>query len=109
MDLKRVIPVFWSLSLLVVACGSASTTDMTAVPEKAPTGKDLFALHCTLCHGKDGRLGMSGAKDLSVSALSREEMIAIITNGKGTMMPYANVLTTKQIEMVTEHVRSLHR
>ena len=52
---------------------------------------------------------MSGAKDLSISALSREEMIAIISNGKGSMMAYRNVLTSKQIELVTEHVRSLHR
>lgn len=110
MDMMRIIPFLWSASLLVIACGSASTTEIAAAPvDKAPNGKDLFGMHCALCHGRDGKLGMSGAKDLSVSALSREEMIAIISNGKGSMMAYRNVLTSKQIELVTEHVRSLHR
>jgi mono/diheme cytochrome c family protein len=34
-------------------------------------------------------------------------MIAQVTNGKGAMMPYKNVLTAAEIEAVVAHVRSL--
>ena len=108
MDLKRLVPFTLALGLLVIACGSGSTADAPPAMEKAPTGKELFALHCALCHGRDGKLGINGAKDLTVSALTKEEMTAIVTSGKGAMMPYKNVLTARQIEAVVEHVRTLH-
>ena len=52
---------------------------------------------------------MNGAKDLGLSSLTRVEMIAMVTNGKGAMMPYKNVLTPKQIEAVVDHVRTLRK
>ena len=36
-----------------------------------------------------------------------EEMIALVTNGKGAMAAYKNVLTKAEIEAVVEHVRTL--
>jgi hypothetical protein len=36
-------------------------------------------------------------------------MIAMVTNGKGAMMPYKNVLTPKQIEAVVDHARKLRK
>lgn len=108
MDLKRILPFTFVLGLLVIACGNGSTASAPPLEEKAPTGKELFALHCTLCHGSNGKLGINGAKDLSVSVLTPEEMAALVANGKGAMMPYKNVMTAKQIEAVVQHVRTLH-
>ena len=52
---------------------------------------------------------MNGAKDLTASVLTREQMIAMVTHGKGAMMPYKNVLTAKQIELVVDHARTLRK
>ena len=60
-------------------------------PEAAPVnleGKKTFETYCILCHGADGKLGLNGSKDLSISTLSIEEKITQITNGKNTMTPF---------------------
>lgn len=56
----------------------------------ATTGESLYKKNCVLCHGNDGKLGASGAKDLSASAMDVAEMKQIILHGKG-MMPSAPV------------------
>ncbi len=69
----------------------------------------MFNANCAMCHGRKGDLGMSGAKNLVTSILERKEVIAMITNGKGAMMPYGTTLTKEQIEAVTDHVLTLRR
>lgn len=93
------------ITAALLACGSASMEDADAPP---PTeGEMVFNTNCAMCHGRKGDLGMSGAKNLVTSALSRDEVIAMVTNGKGTMMPYGKMLTKKQIEAVADHVLTL--
>lgn len=95
------------LASLSCGQGSPSTTGaMEAAPSK---GEELFNANCALCHGRKGDLGMNGAKDLTVTRLTRAEMITMVSNGKGAMMPYKNVLTPKQIEAVVDHVRTLRK
>nr|MBK9652077.1 cytochrome c [Bacteroidota bacterium] len=60
-----------------------------------------------LCHGDDGKLGLSGSKDLTASTLSREDKINIITNGKNAMQPYNEMLTANQIIAVTNYIETL--
>lgn len=107
MALTRLVLRGALLTVLAMACGNGTSPSGGAKMESAPNGSELFALHCTLCHGKDGTLGINGAKDLSVSVLSRDEMIALVSEGKGAMMPYKNVLTQKQVELVVDHLRTL--
>jgi len=64
-------------------------------------------MQCTLCHGRDGKLGLSGARDLTITALTREQMLLLVSNGKGAMMPYKNLMRPEEIEAVVDHVRSL--
>lgn len=71
-------------------------------------GRSLFNLNCALCHGRDGKLG-HGAKDLTVSMLTKEEMIATVEQGRGAMMPYRDILTSKEIDAVVTYVRSLQK
>ncbi len=92
------------LLLPLVACGGQEVGE-----GQGPVGSRLFGTHCTLCHGDDGRLGLSGAKDLTASALSREEMIAVVRNGRGAMMGYGRVLSEEEIGLVVDHVRSLEK
>lgn len=73
-------------------------------------GRTIFeskSANCTTCHGTDGKLGISGAKNLTLSTKNLEEKIDIITNGKNMMMPYKNLLTADQIKTVAEYVETL--
>ncbi len=103
LNMKRIIPI--AIGVLVLACGSTPDGD-TMATDKSP-GQSIFNMNCSLCHGRDGKLGLNGAKDLTASALTKEEMIAIVRGGKGAMMPYKDVLTPKEIQAVVEHVRTL--
>lgn len=72
----------------------------------AVNGKEIFEEKCSLCHGNDGKLAMSGAKDLSVTQLNHQSIVAIITDGKNTMASYKTVLSTEQIEAVANYIES---
>jgi cytochrome c6 len=100
-----------ALAALLLSCGTEASDTTISAPVAAGDGKgaELFNTNCALCHGRKGDLGMNGAKDLTMSTLTREQMIALVSNGKGAMMPYKNVLTPKQIEQVVDHARSLRK
>ena len=97
-----------SFFLIIVAFGIAQKAKNEKAGDKiiAINGKEIFEEKCTLCHGSDGKLGMSGAKDLSVTALDHQNIVAIITNGKNTMASYKAVLSTEQIEAVASYIES---
>ncbi|MBL7910731.1 MAG: cytochrome c [Bacteroidia bacterium] len=67
--------------------GIAKEVDTTIA---ANDGKALYEANCNLCHGADGKLGMSGAKDLTASVMDIAAIKEIITHGKGAM-PAAQV------------------
>jgi mono/diheme cytochrome c family protein len=103
--------------LMASACQQATQQQATETPAaqaasvELPNGKALFERYCVGCHGGDGTLAMNGAKDLTVSALSKEEAIGIITNGSENkaMMAYGNLLDEAQIVAIAEHVLSLRK
>lgn len=98
-------PVLLSFTAALLACGNAAMDESTTPP---PTmGEMVFNTNCAMCHGRTGDLGMNGAKDLVLSTLSRDEVVAIVTNGKGAMMPYGETLSKKEIAAVADHVLSL--
>jgi mono/diheme cytochrome c family protein len=72
----------------------------------AVDGKKIFEDKCAQCHGVDGKLGASGAKDLSITQLSHPAIIEIINTGKNGMAPYKEVLTPEQIEAVAAYVET---
>lgn len=99
-----------SLILLIYSYGISETKsaifkkEITAVT--AVDGKEIYEAKCINCHGADGKLGMSGAKDLTLSVLKPEEKITLITNGKSTMKPYKDVLTAEQITAVAAYTET---
>lgn len=97
--------LIWCI-LGLAACGPSSTDQ--AQNNKAPDGHQVFKLHCVLCHGADGKLGLNGAKDLTKSSLGFEERKLIITNGKNLMTPFATVLKPSEIEAVAIFTLSLN-
>ena len=41
--------------------------------------------------------------------LTKEEMSATVEQGRGAMMPYRDILTSKEIDAVVTYVRSLQK
>ena len=79
-----------------------NTADITS-------GKSIYSIHCESCHGSDGKKGLSGAKDLSVSKLTKEESSLVIYNGRNNMMAYKNQLSKEQIDSVNNYIQLLKK
>jgi uncharacterized membrane protein SirB2/cytochrome c5 len=73
--------------------------------EMLSDAKALYENNCSNCHGNNGKLGMSGSKDLSKTQLDLAGINQIITQGKG-MMPAASQLSAEQAQAVAEYVNT---
>ena len=49
-------------------------------------GKEIYEAKCIVCHGDNGKAGLSGASDLSISQISTDSIKSIILNGRNTMV-----------------------
>lgn len=67
-----------------------------------------FKHNCNTCHGQDGNAGFQGAKPLSESTLSDEEIGDRIRNGKG-VMPANAVVTDEELGQLIDFVKSLRK
>ncbi len=69
-------------------------------------GAALFAKNCQVCHGSDGKLGKSGAKELSASTKTRDESRVIIEQGKNGMPGFGTFLSEDEIMAVNAYVHT---
>ncbi|MBC7695593.1 MAG: SirB2 family protein [Burkholderiales bacterium] len=97
-----------SFFLIVVSFGIAQKVkkEKAGGTILAMSGKEIFEEKCTLCHGGDGKLGMSGSKDLSVTQLDHAGIVTIVTVGKNTMASYKSTLSAEQIEAVASYIET---
>ena len=97
-----------SFFLIVVSFSLAykSKEAMAGVKIVAINGKEIYKDKCTLCHGDNGKLGMSGAKDLSATQLTHAGILEIISTGKNGMASYKNILSQDQIEAVASYIET---
>ena len=97
-----------SFFLIVVSFSLAYKAKAAKAGDKiiALSGKEIFEQKCMLCHGNDGKLGVGGAKDLSITQLPHSGIIDIITNGKNTMAAYKETLSPEQIEAVASYIET---
>jgi mono/diheme cytochrome c family protein len=105
-----VLRVVWLCigSIALFSCGGdGSQAHTSAEPAALIDGKKLFNIHCAACHKYNGTGGISGAKDLTSSLLSDEEMRKIIHNGAGDMMPFKDVISQAEIDAVVTHIHTL--
>jgi len=70
-------------------------------------GEALYVANCANCHGPQGKLNLSGAKDLSQSTLDDPEIKHLIRNGKNAMPPYDHVYDDDEIQALTAYVKTL--
>jgi mono/diheme cytochrome c family protein len=93
MVLKTWIIIF-SAAFLLNSC--AGTEGPTNDPEQQQQDiidpKALYFDNCASCHGVDGKLGISGASDLSSSTLTVEEVIAVLEKGRKNMPAMKEIL-----------------
>ena len=73
------------------------------------SGKNIYNNYCQSCHGDDGNKGLSGAKDLSASMLTKKESYSVIYNGRNNMMAYKNQLSKEQIDSVNNYIQILKK
>jgi len=100
---------FCSCLLLLVSC-SSSGDNVKPGPTDTPevVGENLFIMHCAVCHGDDGKLGASGAKDLSSSTLNDAAILKILKEGKNAMPPMNDLLVNNEnIQLVLAHIKKL--
>lgn len=101
--MKNFLILFYALFLF--SCGATNPTKENGQPD----GKALYEQNCSICHGDDGKLGAAGASDLSTSRISLEERITIITNGKGQMAPFKDLLDEEQRKAVAVYIESFRK
>ncbi len=107
---KKKNKVLASLSffLIIVSFGLAQKAKSEKAGPKTLviSGKEIFEEKCVLCHGNDGKLGLNGAKDLSITPMNHAGIVEMIANGKNGMAAYKEVLSAEQIEAVTLYIES---
>lgn len=89
------------------SCGSNTTPKIPENTTKVSAIPAAYAKNCSKCHGDDGKLMLAGAKDLSASKLSIDEVMAIIRAGKGAMPPYGSMLTESELQQTADFVMTL--
>lgn len=115
MVLKNSILVLSSFCLLLSSCGETdkpeeSTKPISNEPISLEDARAVYTLNCASCHGPDGTLKASNAKDLSISKISDSEIEHMIRKGndKG-MMPYEDMLSTLEIKGLVKFVQNLRK
>ena len=74
------------------------------------SGAKFYEQRCDICHGADGKLGVSSASDLSASVLTTDELKEIIKNGKGAMPAFGHALKSDStLYALIEHITSLRK
>lgn len=114
---SKTILFLLAISIYVMACqgkksdgqdlSATAAEPAPAAPASTAEGKKIFETYCILCHGADGKLGLNGSKDLSISVLPIEEKILQVTNGKNLMTPFKEILTEDQIKAVVAYTEEL--
>jgi mono/diheme cytochrome c family protein len=93
------------LVLLVLALAVGACVE--PLPEDA-TGEAVFQATCAGCHGPNlqGRTGPPLGEGAPSSDLSRDYFVDTITNGRGRMPSFEDVLTDEQIQRVVDYILS---
>lgn len=100
----RKLIVILVMGAWIWACGNQKESGET---HGVPNGQAIYKKYCNLCHGVDGKLGVSGAKDITVSQLTEAQRIVLISEGKNTMTPFKGVLSPEEIKAVAAYSMTL--
>lgn len=101
--------IFLLMVGLSMACANKDNkaTETPKTETVAADGAKIFKQSCALCHGIDGKLGANGSKDLTKSELDINARIAMVSQGKGVMTAFENILSLSEIKAVAEYTMTL--
>lgn len=99
---------------VMIGCSNGSTTEKVEEtgsdkPFTMEDAKAVFTFRCTSCHGDDGKLGLSGAKDLSISKLSDQEILTLLQDGKNTMPSFKELIPVDQQDSLVAYIKTLRK
>jgi len=101
-----------SLVLIIASYGLAEMSKKPRIDKSTAESMDgaaLFSANCTGCHGDDGKKGLAGASDLSVSTLDEAGLMEVILNGRGNMQSYKGALTDEQAKVIATYILGLRK
>ncbi|MBM4380167.1 MAG: cytochrome c [Deltaproteobacteria bacterium] len=103
MPLRPHPPAVLALSLLLPACGNASSR-APALSGGSAIGQGLYVPHCQGCHGPSGteRGDAAGAAERDPSSAA-----STILGGKAGMPTFAGTLTPEQVSELLAYLRTL--
>lgn len=108
---KKSNKIMAALSLLMITAsyglgevGKKHREKGTVIAADKLDGKEIYEAKCALCHGNDGKAGLSGASDLSVTQMTTDSIKLIIQNGRRTMVKVD--ITDEQATAVAAYVES---
>lgn len=99
----------------MISCSGSQTekVEKTSEQEKKEfslnDAKNLYTMKCASCHGSDGKLGMSGAKDLSASKITDQQIMCTIQSGQNAMPAFKDAIPDYQLEKLVTVVKSLRK
>lgn len=91
-----------AIGIAVYSCGGGEKT------VQGTSGADIYNNNCVVCHGADGKAGMTGATDLSTSVLTHEAAVNVVMFGRNGMRAF-NELSKDEVEAVVAHIESLRK
>jgi mono/diheme cytochrome c family protein len=97
---------FFVVSLLFALLSTAFNQTPAA---KGLTENPVYQKNCAKCHGKtaEGRfMGGPSLVSADATAMSREDLINTVTNGKHRMPKYAGKLTPEEITTLVDQIKS---
>lgn len=115
MVLRKNLLFISAVCFVLASCGEekkpeAGVKPVSNEPISLEDARAVYTLNCASCHGPDGTLKASNAKDLSISTLDEKAIEKMIRKGndKG-MMPYEDMLSTPEIKGLVKFVQNLRK
>lgn len=106
--MKKLLIFFVSAAVTILSACNTDTSKPTDKPQKEVSPEEVvYIKHCKLCHGSKGDLGLSGASNLTISALTLDEVKQVVTNGRNAMPAWGQQLPPQEIDMVSAYVMTL--
>lgn len=90
---------------LILYLGSCSGSE--SAKGDIAEGEKLYNQYCVLCHGKDGKLQLNGAFDITTSQLTINERIELMKNGRNLMTPFEGILTEDEMRSIATYAITL--
>lgn len=90
---KKSNKILAALSLLMITAsyglgevGKKHREKGTEITADKVDGKEIYEAKCSVCHGGDGKAGLSGASDLSTTQISTDSIKSVVLKGRGMMV-----------------------